>query len=697
MPGPVDVSARIQFNGRVDTGDADVGHARSDTAESRQREAQLLEAQRIAGIGSWEWAVGSNEVTWSEGLHLILGRDMSLGAPSFEALSQSYAPESWERLGVAINAAIERGESYELELAMIREDGRLCWTSTRGEAVRGPDGAVERLRGTVLDINERKRAEEAALLREVQLQEAERIAGVGSWEWAVGGEDITWSEGLHLILGRDVELGPPTFSNLSEWYVPESWQRLGVAIAETIEHGTPYELELGMVRADGEVCLTTTRGEAVRGPDGAVVRLRGTVLDITERKRLEARTAQADRLSSMGLLAAGVAHEINNPLTYVLFNAEGLTEELPAILEAARRSVACLRAEVGDEVASSLLGDDASLLVPANLREVLERAQEVVDGGERIKTLVRSLGTFSRVEKVEESNVDLALAIDSATNMARNEMKYRAQLVLELGDVPKVWASEGRLSQVFLNLLINAAHAIEEGDAERNVIKIRTWTEEGDVFAAISDTGAGISDADQERIFEPFWSTKQVGRGSGLGLAICKNIVTAFGGDIWVESELGKGSCFTVRLPTRSSSAPDADDGVRVGAAQANGRVLIVDDEPAIRRMLSRSLGRTHVVVAAGSGLEAREILKRDLEFDVILCDLMMPKMTGMELHEWLAAQHPEIGRRLVFITGGIFTPRASSYLASVDNLQVAKPFAAKAIRKLVAGLVDDRRRTTSR
>jgi signal transduction histidine kinase/CheY-like chemotaxis protein len=537
----------------------------------------------------------------------------------------------------------------------------------------------------------------------VQLREAQRIAGIGSWEWATGTTAVVWSEGLHLILGRHSPVSP-TFDELPRYYTPSSWALLQAAIAEAVEKGTPYELELEMVRDDGSTCWTTTRGEAVRGADGAVTKLRGTVHDINARKRAEQATrdreaqlqslaavSQADRLSSMGLLAAGVAHEVNNPLTYVLSNLETLADEIPGIAQAALRCADALRERVGPEEFAERIGDAAAELAPAKVEGAVVRAREALEGSRRIQTLVRSLSTFSRVEKVEEGWVDVQRAIDSAVTMAQNEIKYRARLVMDLAAMPPVWASGGKLSQILLNLIINAAHAIDEGHVDENSITIRTATGADDLLIEVSDTGKGIAPEHLERIFEPFFSTKQVGRGSGLGLAICRSLVTEFGGDIRVESEVGKGTRFVVRLPVRRDVPQPLAPRVvppRSEQSLARGRVLVVDDEPAIRKALQRMLGDAHEVVTVGSGVAGRDLLAQDDRFDVVLCDLMMPDMSGMALHEWLSEHRPALAEKVVFVTGGVFTPLAADYLARVGNLRLEKPFVVGELRVLVANLV---------
>ena len=450
-------------------------------------------------------------------------------------------------------------------------------------------------------------------------------------------------------------------------------------------------MEMRSLDGAGQVRFLEISGVPFFDMKGRLSGYRGISRDITERKQLQATAAQADRLASMGLLAAGVAHEINNPLAYVLYNVESLAEDIPKIAAAAGRCAAALHDQVGDAAFAALTGDAAEVLRPAVLEDAVARALEAVEGSQRIRALTRSLGTFSRVEKVAETRVELKHAVESAIAMAQNEIKFRARLVKDLSPVPTVWASEGKLSQVFLNLLINAAHAIDEGHVEDNSIKIRTWAAGGDVFAEIADTGKGIPPEELAHIFEPFFSTKQIGRGTGLGLTICKNLVTGFGGDIQVESEIGKGTRFVVRLPVEREVAARRDDASVPETAPVptvRGRVLVVDDEPAVRGTVERMLGRAHEVVTAASGVAGREILERDQSFDVILCDLMMPEMTGMELHGWLVEHHPALAGRVVFITGGIFTPRAAEYLASVSNFQVHKPFDAANLTRLVAELV---------
>ena len=407
--------------------------------------------------------------------------------------------------------------------------------------------------------------------------------------------------------------------------------------------------------------------------------------DVTEKRNLQAQLAQADRLSSMGMLAAGVAHEINNPLSYVLFNLESLTEILPDRFDAMRRLRARLDDLVDPAILEDVVGDSGEKLNAAALDDILARFKDALAGTNRIREIARSLGTFSRVEQEHLVQVDLEHVIDAALNMANNEVKYRARLVKDVARTPTVLASEGRLSQVFLNLIINATHAITEGDVENNEIRVRTWVEGDEVCAEVRDTGSGIAPENMHRLFEPFFTTKKIGVGSGLGLAISKSIVEGFHGTIEVSSEVGKGTSFIIRLPAGEEWAAAALDTppASTAAPRIGGRILIIDDDPAVRFAMSDVLS-DYETVEASSGAEAMKILETDQAFDLILCDMMMPDITGVDMHKWLAERQPKLAEQLIFVTGGAFTPQARDYLSRLDNLIVEKPIGVAELKKIV-------------
>ena len=444
--------------------------------------------------------------------------------------------------------------------------------------------------------------------------------------------------------------------------------------------------ENNVVRKDGRQRLIAWHNSVLRDDGGEIVGLFSSGQDITEQKEIEWKLAQSDRLASLGMLAAGVAHEINNPLSYILYNLESVGEDLPELLLAIREYQSRMTAHLGADVVAQIAGDASEKMNPAVLEDIRVRIDDALTGTYRIRDVTRSLGTFSRVERDELAPVNLMHVFDLAANMAANEVRYRAHIVKDYDrKAPEVLASEGRLCQVFLNLIINAAHAIDEGDSDGNEIRLRTWTEDGHVCAQVRDTGDGISPDNLSQLFEPFFTTKSIGVGSGLGLAISKNIIESYGGLIEVESTVGEGTCVTIQLPIRAEeTTPSEDSAEPASEPNPGGRILVVDDEVGIRRAMKRLL-RDHETILAENGAEAIEIIQRDQAFDLILCDVMMPEISGMDLHQWLADAYPVLAERFIFITGGTFTPRAREYLNSVDNLRLEKPLDVANFKKIVA------------
>ena len=389
-----------------------------------------------------------------------------------------------------------------------------------------------------------------------------------------------------------------------------------------------------------------------------------TVVDMTERERLQAQLVHADQMASLGLLAAGVGHEINNPLTYLLDNLRTLAEQLPAY--------------------------EKRLPTDSEFAHVLQAVEESRLGAERVRDIVSDLRAFSRVDDDQMVPVEPNKVLATALSMAQNEIRFRAKLVKDYGEVPRVLGSEGRLSQVFLNLLVNAAHAIDEDSVDEQQIMVRTRRVGDEVLVEVRDTGSGIEPDLLGRLFEPFVTTKEVGKGFGLGLSICHQTVAAFGGRIEVESEVGVGSLFKVWLPVHQAELErTVPQVVSLDLTPLRGaRVLVVDDEPVLRRVVKRALGRDCTVVDAESGEHAKRLLTRDQNFAVVFCDLMMPGMSGMELYEWLDRVHPEVAQKVVFMTGGVFTPRARGLLERATNSVLPKPFDADQVRRAAVDVI---------
>lgn len=373
--------------------------------------------------------------------------------------------------------------------------------------------------------------------------------------------------------------------------------------------------------------------------------------DITESRRQESATVVADRMASIGMLAAGVAHEVNNPLAYVHAN-----------LVLAERELA-----KGGSLA---------------LREAIAAARE---GTDRVRDIVRDLSTLARGDEEHVDAVDLGAVVKSALTLAKKSIEPRARLEVASHGVVTVRGNRARLGQVVLNLLLNAAGAIPEGASDANVVAVSTEVAGGEAVLTVRDTGCGIEPRDLQRIFDPFFTTKGPRQGTGLGLSICHRIVTALGGRIEVESTRGAGTTFRVVLPAVDENAtPSASLPTIAAVREKRSKVLVVDDEPRILSVFADLLSEPYDVAIYSSAEAALDELRRDASYDVVLCDLMMAGMNGIALYEALCAERPALARRMIFMTGGTFTPAAASFLATTSQPWLEKPFAIDRLLEVV-------------
>ncbi|MFT3842991.1 MAG: ATP-binding protein [Myxococcaceae bacterium] len=374
---------------------------------------------------------------------------------------------------------------------------------------------------------------------------------------------------------------------------------------------------------------------------------------VSSLKDMRRRVFQTEKLAAVGQLSASVAHEINNPLAYIIGNL----------------SYAIERLKTGEPL------DDA--------------LEESLEGAKRIAQIVRDLKTFSRSEddKEEHSRVDVETTLDSAVKMAGNRIRHRARLVKNYAPVGEVLANPGRLAQVFLNLLVNAADAISPGRADENQILLRLEQKAGEVVVQITDTGGGIPADVRARLFEPFFTTKPIGVGTGLGLSICKNIIEAAGGSIEIQpGPANRGTTVVLTMPlapVEQAEVEDEDDDPTPLPVMLS-RVLVIDDDAAVLRSVKRMLEPGYAVVTANSASAALERLGAGERFDLLICDLMMPEVTGIELHQHLTRSCPALSKRMLFITGGAFTPDAAPFLDENRERVLEKPIGPNKLREAV-------------
>ncbi|HXU06256.1 MAG TPA: ATP-binding protein [Polyangia bacterium] len=403
---------------------------------------------------------------------------------------------------------------------------------------------------------------------------------------------------------------------------------------------------------------------------------RGVVLyirDATDEREREIGRLQSEKLASIGMLAAGVAHEINNPAAFVLANIEALTGHMRLIEDKLRELPG---GDTARAALSNLLFDASAVL------------QESKEGMARIQRIVRDLGSFSHADEDVNVPISVNTAIESALTMLRNELKYRARVEQDLRASRPVLASAPRLGQVFLNLISNAVQALEDVNVKRNLVRVRSFDDGDYVVVEVSDNGPGISPDAAPRIFESFFTTKPRGMGTGLGLPISLGIVRSLGGEIIVDNRPGEGATFRVRIPATAAASPAARTPLpemTPSRVFQRRRILAVDDEALLLKAYRRMLCDAHDLTTALGGHEALSVLEKEAaRFDVVLCDLQMPEMSGMELHAAVMQRYPALASRFVFVTGGAFSGDARRFLEESVPAVIQKPFNVDELLRLV-------------
>jgi PAS domain S-box-containing protein len=583
--------------------------------------ASLFDALRQAAESSGT-GLAITDLTDGTPRNLFVSADLArmLGYEPEEMLGidpfSTIAPEELPRLremGAQRQAGAQLPSSFETVQSRTMLDGRLITVTF------------------VNDISSRTATSQA--LRESEKRFRDLVDGAPDGVAILRGPVVMFLNGRAAKLLGLASAAQGTGRIITDFLHPEDRERAATRIRRLLEKGGLDErAEYRSIDERGEEHTVEISSIPIEYQGGPAVL--AFARDVTERKRMEIKLLEADRLAALGVLSAGVAHEINNPLAYVLLNLEYLKRELP-------------------KAASD----------PARIEALMVRVQDACHGADRVASIVRDLRTFARGEETARQPVSLEAVIEAAVNIAYPEIRTRARLERRYQTVPAVDGNAGRLEQVFLNLLLNAAQAFAEdsGEAE-NSIRVSLRSQGDQVVAEVADDGPGIAPELLGRIFDPFFTTKPVGVGTGLGLPICRGIVQTHGGEITVNSKPGHGATFTLTFPASKLSpiVPRKSDRTPLDAAavRERGRVLVVDDESVVAHTLKVLLQGEHDLVVAQSGAEALELLGKDpataAGYDAILCDLMMPGMTGMELFEVLRREHPSLARRVVFMTGGV-------------------------------------------
>ena len=530
-----------------------------------------------------------------------------------------------------------------------------------------PSAAAEgrdELEDVLVSITERDRAEATFTASGERLRLALEGGAHALWDWDV-------PAGLLSLDPRWAEIPPIEPSTwtvtLGEWEQvvhPSDLARTWKAIQDHLEGRTArLEVEYRVKHRTGGWRWVRARGKvAARDAEGRATRMAGTLTDVTDLRALADQQLASERFTAVGTLAAGVAHEINNPLAWITTNLGFLQDLLQSWAQGG-------------------VGADA-------LPQVKEVLDETRQGVARIRDTVDALRSVGRpVEAGDPVPCDVREEIRAGVAVARHEVVHRARLTLEIPDeLPRVLSHPGGLRKVFLHLLVNAAQAIPEGPVADHEVKLTASATGKAVEVAVSDTGVGMSAHVRTHMFDPFFTTKGPGQGMGLGLSFARALVEASGGRIDVSSQPGRGSIVRVTLALAGPQPPSAQPAAPI--ASGRRRVLIVDDEEILVRAYGRLLERDHDVTALVSPGEALRRIQAGERWDAILFDLQMPELDGIELFEQLQLTRPELAGRVAFITGGAFTPRALAFLDRNTRPTLSKPIDAEALREVVARLI---------
>jgi PAS domain S-box-containing protein len=612
------------------------------------RDLLLIQTQKRANVGSWTLEMASNEVYWSPEMYSILGYEPGRHRPSVEAFFAAVHPEDRERVKEKSRRNLAAGTSTPTEARILLPDGTVREIVVDALPVH-EGGKVVRYVGTMLDLTERKAAMRALERSELLLNEAQRVAHVGSWYWDQISDVVEWSDEFYRIFGL-TRIEAPRSRDFFALIVDEDRERVRMEARIAVNTGADVKTEFRIRRKiDGVLRHCLCHAQTIRDPGDRMLAFVGTVFDVTERMELELQLRQAQKMEALGRLAGGVAHEFNNLLTVILGHAQLLNGE-----------------------------------------STREERRAIIQAAEGAGELTRHLLSFSRQAVRAPMLVDLDETVATVGKLATRVVGKQIQVLTERADRPCLVRADGnQLHQVLLNLALNAKDAMPQG----GVLRLRARVQEVDpdraarlpgarggacVIVEVSDTGVGMDAATRARIFEPFFTTKPAGKGTGLGLAIVYGAVRQSGGMIEVESQPGHGTTFRIYLPADAGVRPPSLEpaGPPADTAQGTGTVMVIEDDVEVGALIARILGDAGYTVRLAHDMCQADDLWRahGPETDLLITDVVMPERGGVQTARLFREHRPEL--RVLFMSG--FAPEDSDQSVPPDWLE--KPFSPEAL-----------------
>jgi two-component system, NtrC family, sensor kinase len=560
--GVTAVFARQPLSGAALQAFGSVNHSLTQFVERQRAEAGLRESED-------RFRTAFEEAPWGMCMTAPSGRFLHANAALCRTLGYSQAElltGAWQSITHPADLELSRrasvqfaegAQSLEIEKRYLQKHGDVVWARVRIVAVRDVQSRVSHYITQIEDITERKLSEERLRASEERYRDLFENASdlVGTLDLDLRFTSLNRLAELTLGYTREEakQLG------LRQLVEPDQWQRIEPVLQRVIagEPGKKFAVD---IRALDRRRVTLEINPRLIRRNGEATGIQCIARDITGRDQAEMELRQAQKLESVGRLASGIAHEINTPMQFVGDNVRFLHD--------AFADLRAFFASLSEHSDGSVPGSPSPAFVAEFrrltrqidleylLREIPEALSQTQEGVERVVTIVRAMKEFAHPDAKGMSRADLNKALVNTLTVARNELKYVAEVETDFGDLPPVVCSVSDMNQVFLNLFVNAAHAIGDvvrGTEQKGRIRIHTEKQGSTVLITISDTGCGIPESIRERIFDPFFTTKEVGRGTGQGLAIARSVVDRHKGTLTFESELGKGTTFFIRLPVQSS------------------------------------------------------------------------------------------------------------------------------------------------
>lgn len=591
------------------------------------------EVQTQLKVGGWSLDVITGVPFVTDEVKAIYGHPKDEDLPVEEGLG-FFHEEDRPQIVKGLEDAIAKGVPYDLTLRVIRYDKKEIWVRARCRPVKDNAGQVVKLLGSLQDVTSEvlKAEEREQLVNRMSL--ALRVTNIGIWDWDIVNNHLVWDDEMYLLYGVEVSTFSSAYEAWRSVIHPDDREAADQEVQDALA-GAPFDTCFRVVRGDGSVRWIKGLARVFRDGEGRPLRMLGANMDISgeeDAKRELHEQVQINnhqsKLAALGELAAGVGHEVNNPLAVI------------------KGSFSLLK---------SALADAASL--PSYRSEFAKWEEKMEVACERVEKIVGGLRVFARSDGEGRTAIDLRDAIDQALLLTSDIfLKEGIDLQSSLpAEACCVAGNVGHLSQVLVNLLSNARDAVSKNQREKN-ISLTLESLEDSYRIAVQDNGLGISPEVKKRLYESFFTTKPVGVGTGIGLSLAKRIALEHGGELSVESEVGRGTTFFLELPALKGEpeSPSLDEPKLDAGPPRLHRVLVVEDEEAVREVLQALLeSQGCEVTSLASAEEAQALLKRG-EFDFLFTDLNLRGMSGFELIDWLHGLEGASKPRIIAMTGGV-------------------------------------------